>query len=162
MGHDALGSLSVDDVWIASTGNRSPYATGDAKANGWAKTNFGLYGSSFVGIFGGIIRMTNIEGILQLNCLATDYYRAPAYPTYLYFNPHEMGKQVEIDVGTDPRDLYDAVSGTYLKRRAAGRTTFGIPGDAAVLLVVAPSGGSVETRDGRLLVDGVVVDYRRR
>jgi len=158
-GNDALDSLSVDDVWIASTANKSPYATGDAKANGWAKTNFGLYGSSFVGIFGGIIRTTNVEGVLQLNCLATDYFHAPAYPTYLYFNPHEMQKEVEIDVGKELRDLYDAVSGTFIKRQVAGRAAFSIPGDAAVLLVVAPSGESVETRNGRLFVDGVVVDY---
>jgi hypothetical protein len=154
-----LDTVSVDDAWIISTINKSPYATGDAKANGWAKTNFGLYGSSFVGIFGGIIRKTNVEGILQLNCLATDYFRGPAYPTFLYFNPHGLQKQVEIDVGTAPRDIYDAVSGIFLKRKIAGRVAFSVPGDAAVLLVATPSEGRLETRDGRLLVNGVVVDY---
>jgi len=162
VGNDALDSLSVDDVWIASTANKSPYATGDAKANGWAKTNFGLYGSSFVGIFGGIIRTTNVEGILQLDCLATDYFHAPAYPTYLYFNPHTEQREVEIDVGAEPKDLYNGVTGAFLKRDARGKTAFAIAGDNAVLLVVAPAGGTFQRDGPKTLINDVVVDYRRR
>ena len=56
-----------------------PFGTGDAMNGGWAATNLGLYGSSHVGIFGGIIDKTNVEGILQLDLLATDYYHNDAY-----------------------------------------------------------------------------------
>ena len=155
-----LDSLAVDDVWIVSTVNKSPYATGDAKANGWAKTNFGLYGSSFVGIFGGIIRTTNVEGILQLNCLATDYFHAPAYPTYLYFNPHPERREVEIDVGAEPKDLYDAVSNRFLLKDVMGKASFRVPADSAVLLVVVPSGGTPKREGAKALINDVVVDYR--
>ena len=54
----------------------------------------GLYGSSHVGILGGIVRPTNVDGILQLDLLKTDYFHADAYPTYLYYNPHAAEKSV--------------------------------------------------------------------
>jgi len=158
-GDDQPDAFSVDDVWVVSTVNKSPYAAGDAKANGWAKTNFGLYGSSFVGIFGGIIRTTNVEGILQLDCLATDYFRGPAYPTYLYYNPHTKRREVELDVRTESKDLYDAVAGSFLKKNVRGATRFSVAEDTAVLLVVVPADGTL-TRDGaKTLIDGIVAGY---
>ncbi|MDP6523663.1 MAG: hypothetical protein QGI24_05120 [Kiritimatiellia bacterium] len=158
-GNDALDSFSVDDAWIVSTINKSPFATGDAKANGWARTNLGLYGSSFVGIFGGIIRTTNVKGILQLNCLATDYFHAKAYPTYLYYNPFETEKEVVIDVGPRSSDLYDAASGSFLKKNVDARVAFTIPADTAILLTVAPTGGKITRHGTRMLINGIVVDY---
>jgi len=55
------GRIHIDDIWIESLSDKAPYATGDAKKDGGAKTNLGIYGSSYVGIFGGIIKKTNIE-----------------------------------------------------------------------------------------------------
>jgi len=159
VGNEALDSLSVDDVWIVSTLDRRPFATGDAKANGWARTNFGLYGSSFVGLFGGIIRTTNVEGILELNCLATDYFHTPAYPTYLYYNPHETKQVVEIDVGDEKVDLYDTVSKRFLARKQCGKSTFDIPSDTAMVVVLIPSQGKSVISKDKLVVDGVVADY---
>ena len=68
--------------------------------------------------------------------------------------------KVKIAVGAEPRDLYDAVSGTFLKRRVENVTSFSVPANDATLLVVVPSGGKAEKQNGRLLVDGIVVDYR--
>jgi len=139
----------------------SPYGTGDPVIMKWGpKTDLGLYGSSYVGLLGGIVRTTDVEGILQLDCLATDFYRAPAYPTYLCYNPYTEERVVTIDVGPEPRDLYDAVSHRFIDRRERGAVRLSVPGDRAALLVVTPPGGR-ETRDGtKLLVDGVIVDYR--
>jgi hypothetical protein len=156
---DRLDSFSVDDVWILSKNNKSPFATGDAKANGWARTNFGLYGSSFVGLFGGIIETTNVKGILQLDCLATDYFHAAAYPTYLYHNPFETEKEVVIDVGPRSSDLYDTVSNTFMKKNINGRASFTVPADSAVVVVVAPSRETVSHQGTRILINGVIVDY---
>ncbi len=141
---------------------KGPYATGDPVAMKWGPaTDRGLYGSGYVGMLGGIIRPTGDEKILQLDCLATDFYRSPAYPTYLYYNPHDTAKRVSVDVGDEPRDLYDACSDTFPRRDVLGETTITIPADSAVLLVLPPSGGR-ETRQGdKTLVDGVVIDYRR-
>jgi hypothetical protein len=141
---------------------KGPYATGDPVVMKWGPaTDRGLYGSGYVGMLGSIIRPTNEEKILQLDCLATDFYRPPAYATYLYYNPHDVAKQISLDVGPQPRDLYDACTDTFLSRHARGHTTLVIPADSAVLLVLPPSGGR-ETQEGaKTLVDGVVIDYRR-
>ena len=48
--------------------------------NDWAPTDFGLYGSSHVGLMAACIGATNDEKILQLDLLATDFFHAPAYP----------------------------------------------------------------------------------
>ena len=66
IGHEALRQ----EVY-----NVSPYGTGDAMAGGWGATNLALYASSHVGIFGGIIDTTNIEGILKIDLLKTDYFQ---------------------------------------------------------------------------------------
>ncbi|MGC4021758.1 MAG: hypothetical protein QM734_07350 [Cyclobacteriaceae bacterium] len=54
----------------------SPVALGDGPQ--WAKgqpeeSMFSLYSSAQVGIFGSIVRKTNVEKILQINCNATDF-----------------------------------------------------------------------------------------
>jgi hypothetical protein len=112
------------------------------------------------GVFGSIIKTTNVDKILQLDVLATDTYHDTAYRTYLYYNPLATTQSVAIDLGTGSHfDLYDAVSNQYLARNRTGSTFFSIPSDQAVQLVLVPSGGT-ETRQGReLLVNGVVIDY---
>ena len=82
---------------------RSPYATGDPIRLGWGPTDLALYGGSYVGFFGGIVSRTNVEMILQLDCLATDFFHDRAYPTYLYYNPYDVAKEVQIDVGPEAR-----------------------------------------------------------
>jgi len=149
---------------------KSCVATGDPIAHKWGpKTDLGLYGGSLVGLFGGLIARTHHEAILRLDCLATDFFRNPSYPSYLYYNPYAATKEVEIDLsgvggaslprGNKAYDLYDAASNEFLKKVVSGKASFAVPADSAVLLVVAPAGGKV-TYDGRkTLVDGVVVDY---
>jgi hypothetical protein len=157
----AVARFAIDDLWILSKSDRSPYATGDAKESGWAETNFGLYSSAFTGLLGGIVQTTNVEKILQLDCLATDYFGAPAYPTYLYYNPHDSAKIVEIDVGELPTDLYDACSNTFLQRAATGNTHFELPADHARLIVLVPSGAILRTNPrGHTEAKGIVINYK--
>ena len=137
----------------------SPYASGDAVDGGWGKTNLTLYGSSHVGILGGIIDTTNVEGILQLNMLKTDYFHAKAYPTYLYYNPFPSAKSVEINTGTGNHDVYDVVSKTFLLKNISGVSNINIPSNSAVVAVIVPAGGSQTYDLDKFLIDGVVVDY---
>jgi len=132
----------------------TPYATGDY----WLR--LGLYGSSSVGYLGGIVRTTNVEKILQWDCLKTDFYHDTAYPTYLYFNPYDTPKTVSIDAGSNCVDLYDTVSQTFLKTDTSGITDFNIPTDSAVVIVLAPTGGQVTIDGNKKLIDNVVVDYK--
>jgi hypothetical protein len=147
--------------WLAAGDGEEQYAAGDPLTYGWGpQTDFGIYGSAVSGVFGSIIKTTNVDKILQLNLLATDTYHDTAYPTYLYYNPLGTTQSVAIDLGAGaPVDLYDAVSNQYIARNKTGQTFFSLPSDEAMQLVLVPHGGT-ETRQRReLLVNGVVVDY---
>jgi hypothetical protein len=137
------------------------YAAGDPLTYGWGPdTDFGIYGSAFTGVFGSAIRATNVQKVLQIDLLATDFYRAPAHPTYLYYNPHPTSVSVAIDVGNASTvDLYDAVSNRFLTRHSRGVTYFNVPQDDAVMLVLVPSGSSPVRVGRKLFVDDVVIDY---
>lgn len=137
----------------------SPYAAGDAMRNKWAKTDFALYAGSQAGIFGAIVSRTNVEGILRVDLLATDYFRAPAYPTYLYYNPYPETKVVEISLESKT-DLYDCVTKKFLLRGASGVASFSLPPDSAAVIVLVPEGKEVVQEGRRLSADGVVVDWQ--
>jgi hypothetical protein len=123
-------------------------------------SNFSLYSSTSVGIFGAIISRTDDEKILQLDCLKTDYFHAAAYPTHLYFNPYTEDREIRVDTGPKRVDLYDAVSKRWLKKGAAGKTAVRLTGDSAAMIVQVPSGAKLQRIAGKLLANGVVVDFR--
>jgi hypothetical protein len=138
---------------------RSPYATGDPIRLGWGPTDLALYGGSYVGFFGGIVSCTNVEMILQLDCLATDFFHDRAYPTYLYYNPYDVAKEVQIDVGPEVRDLYDAATDGFLRKNVKGISSFSLAADTAAVVVVAPAKGAITRKGNKRLINGVVVDY---
>jgi hypothetical protein len=156
---DAPGTFYVDDIWIESTSDKSPFAAGDSKSSRWAETNLALYGSSFVGVFGGIIETTNVPGILKLDCLATDYFAAASCPTFLYYNPHPEARTVEIDLGPEGRNVYDAIANDFILTNATGNASFTIGPDSVVLGVLTPAEDTMQRRDNQLLVDDAVIDY---
>jgi hypothetical protein len=154
------------DALIAYEGLRAewdgkrPYATGDPLVMQWGpETDLGLYGSSYVGMLGALVHRTNHEAILALDCLATDFCRDRAYPTFLVYNPYSKAKRVELEVGPEPRDLYDAATGRFLLRRVSGRPRFLVGADRAVVVVVTPANGDLARQGPRTLVNGTVVDY---
>lgn len=157
--YDPSSSIAYEAL-RQNVNNLQPFATGDAIRGGWAATNLALYASSHVGILGAIIDTTNVSMILKLDVLKTDYFRQQAYPTSLYFNPHPRQYDVEIQLGDGQYDLYDAVSNTMLRQAVSGLTTFPIPANEAVLLVVLPAGAPPTFELGRMIVNGIVADYR--
>lgn len=146
--------------WHQDEGDRV-IVGGDPTREKWAfKTDFGIYGSALVGVLGSIIEKTEVTGILRLDCRVTDFYCAAAYPTYLYYNPFAQEKSVKLAVGPKGADIYDAVSQRFVARNVKGITTLTVPQDGAVLAVLTPAGGR-QTQDGqKMLINGVVVDYR--
>lgn len=169
--------LAVDAIAVSYRDSLGPFAQGDLVVSfinllkdasvpivlyrpASAATDLGLYGSSHVGILGGIIHETNVAGILQLDLLKTDYFHAKAYPTYLYYNPHTSAETVDIDVGSDAVDLYDAVSDSWIENDVHRRTSFTIPPDAARVVVLAPAVKELQREGKRTLIDGVVVRYK--
>ena len=142
----------------------TPFAQGDGPL--WVQGNppqsmFSVYGSGHVGFFGGTVRQTNVPEILQIDCNATDFYKKnAAYPTCLFFNPYDVEKTVETDLGAKNTDVYDAVSRTFLGRNVSGRFRFSLPADAARVLVLIPAGKQYTIENGTLKAGGTVVDYR--
>ena len=140
---------------------QSPCATGDPVAMKWGpKTDLGLYGSSYVGMLGAVVRPTDVPRILQLDCLATDFFRDRAWPAFLCYNPYPEARTFEFAVGPTPSDLYDTVSGKYLKHGVRDKTSLILPADSAAVFVVAPAGGKLTHAGQQTLIDGVVVSYR--
>ena len=143
---------------------RTPFAQGDGPL--WTsgmppQSMFSLYGSGHAGIFGSIIRKTNIEKILQLNCLPTDLFRnGKAYPTYLYYNPFSEEKTVKVETGNAPVQVYDAVRQRIVAKKAAGTAQIRIPANEAAVLVLIPHGAKLEANGHVLAANGVPVDFR--
>jgi hypothetical protein len=140
---------------------KSPCATGDPIALNWGpKTDFGLYGSGYVGMLGSIVRPTNVPGILQLDCLATDFFRSAAYPTFLCYNPYPQSRSFQLDIGSGPADVYDMVTHRFVARDTGQQPKITLPPDSASIFVVTPSDGRLTHEGPRTLVDGVVIDWR--
>ncbi len=139
-------------------GIAAPYGVGDARRFGWASTDFGLYGSAYVGLLGGMIGRTSDPYVLEIDLLKTDYLHDRAYPTFLYYNPHVETRVLKIDLGKEHFNLYDSVTHTLVSQNATGIVNLEIAADSARVIVRTPV-KSLEHKNGKTVVDGVIVDY---
>lgn len=141
----------------------APVAIGDGMH--WNKDNpkvsqFSVYGSGHVGIAGAIISNTNVENILQLDLLATDFYKEKAYPTYLYYNPNPEVKQLTISTGAQKIKIYDAIQRAFIAKNVTDSFTFKISKENSSLLVFVPQDAEILEKDGKLYANNIVIDYR--
>ncbi|MEZ4956160.1 MAG: LamG-like jellyroll fold domain-containing protein, partial [Saprospiraceae bacterium] len=150
-----IGYESMKEVYQG----QSPFSTGDAVGGGWAATNLALYGTSSVGYLGALVEKTNVDKILKINLLATDFYGDEAYPSYLFYNSHSTAQTIQFAAGNAPSDIYDALSETFLLQNVNGAVDLTLPPDEAVLVVVCPTGGDITFDKNKMLVNGVVVDF---
>lgn len=144
---------------------KGPVAQGDGPL--WVpgenpkESQFSVYGSGHVGIFGSIIRETNVTGILQLDLLATDFFSDKAYSSYLYYNPHSTSKTVTIKIEKSKKvNLYNTVSGTFIAKNVSGSSKIKIDPLSSAVIVCVPANGKVTYESQKMLVDGIVVDYQ--
>jgi hypothetical protein len=157
------GIRKADDYKRADLKGVSPVAIGDGPK--WTKgqpdiSMFSLYSSAQVGIFGAIVRKTNVDKILQLNCNATDFYQEESFPTYLYYNPYDTLKKVCFyPADQNPVDLYDALNQEYVVRNAGEESCFDIESKSSRLLVVLPAGSELNSKDGKYWVNNRIVAY---
>lgn len=143
---------------------KGPVAQGDGPL--WVlgknppESQFSVYGSGHAGIFGSIIRTTNIAGILQLNLLATDFYRDKAYPSFLYYNPYPSTKKAIMKLeGKKKIDLYNTVTGQFVAKNVSSSASIELPPQNAAIIVCVPAGGKITYDSNKMLVNGIVVDY---
>jgi hypothetical protein len=141
----------------------SPVALGDGPL--WIEGNpdvsqFSIYGSAHAGIFGAIIQRTNVDRILKLNCLATDFYRNPAYPTYLVYNPYDQEKTISWQHQGGEIHLYDAITKKILVSNVTTPADIVIPAGKARLIVEIPSQARVWKKNGITYADDIIINYR--
>lgn len=137
----------------------SPFSTGDALKGGWAATNLSLYSTGSIGYLGSILESTNVDKILKINLLATDFFANEAYPTSLFYNPFDQIQNISFDVGQEPADLYDAISEQFIERGVSGQIQLSIPADGVILVSIVPAGSDISYEQNKMLANGVVVDY---
>lgn len=143
--------------------NTTPVALGDGPL--WVEgqpdeSMFGIYGSAHVGIFGAIIEKTNVEGILKLDCLATDFYSDYSYPTFLIYNPHSEGKMIKYETkSTAPVDLFDIVTKKVILKNIISETEISIPAKTSRLIVEIPTGLGLKTVKGKIVAENTVIAY---
>ncbi len=152
-----IGYEALRQIW---QGN-SPYATGDAVAGGWAATNLALYGSSSIGYLGALVEKTNVDRILKIDLLKTDFFGGEAYPSYLIYNSYNIPRSIQFAVGDSLSDVYEALSENFILQNVSGVVNLTIPANQAILVVICPANGDVTYDRNRMLVNGVVVDYRQ-
>lgn len=137
---------------------KTPYASGDPTVYYWGNTDFSLYSGSYAGFLGGLIETTNVEGILRVDMLKTDYFHKQAYPTYLYYNPHPTEQEVVITgIGDQEIDLYDTVTRTFVAEKVTDHTTISIPAGQSKVLVMVPAGAEQKGRENGLYMNDVFV-----
>jgi hypothetical protein len=162
-------NMQSDAAWVQQTGVQSisyegvrnlaattPYATGDATAPILDLNPYGAWGSGWMAA---LFQTSSVPGILQIDCLATEAFPPPCYPTSLLYNPYAVAEQVTIDVGTNASHVYDAVAGVFVATNVTGNFSVTIPPDAAVVLAQYPAGGVISQAGQKLLVSGIVIDY---
>lgn len=137
-----------------------PYAIGDQVKTMSSATDICLYGSAWVGMLAAIVDTTDVEGILQLDCNATDFYSERKYPTYLIFNPYFEDKVITLNLDTEvPVDLYDLVSKQYIEKNCKNKAVINLKANSAATLVYLPSSAVKTKKKGKLMIGKDVIDY---
>lgn len=164
------GVIAYEGISMASTFDdkylslKAPVAQGDGPK--WVPgknpdvSQFSVYGSAHVGIFGGIIRPTNVEGILQINLQTTDFFKEKSYPSYLYYNPYDRNKQILIPLKAGEKtDLYNTATGRFIARNLSGSGKIKLHARQSAVIVLVPSKGDISYSGSRMMVNGIVVEY---
>ena len=138
---------------------KGPYAIGDQVKDQTAFTDICPYGSAWVGMLAAIVDTTNVKGILQLDCNATDFYSSKKFKSYLLYNPYPGVKIIHFNTGEKKMNVYDRVTKMYLVKNANGIIDISLDGDTAMSLVLVPSGIKVEKKGPKLMADNIVVDF---
>jgi len=156
------GLRKADDMNNPALKGISPVAIGDGPkwvAGQPQESMFSLYSTSIAGVFGAIVNKTAIEGILALNCNATDFYAENKYPVYLYYNPYEEARTVTYS-SDNSIDLFDIVSKRYMAKGERGNVSIRLPADEAALVVVLPAGTHLKAEGPEIRAGNTVIAYK--
>lgn len=150
------GVQSISYEGVRHLGTTTPYATGDAAAPIQELNPYGAWGSGWLAA---LFQTSNVPGILQIDCVATEAFPPATCPTYLYYNPYAIVKQVTVSVGPGVKHLYNIVTGAFLATNVSGTATLTLAPDSAIVLALCPATNAISQSGQKLLVGGVVIDY---
>jgi hypothetical protein len=156
------GLRKADDLNNPTLKGVSPVAIGDGPkwvAGQPKESMFSLYSTSIAGIFGAIVNNTGVEGILALDCNATDFYAENKFPVYLYYNPYEETKTITY-LSDNNIDLFDIISKKYLAKGEKGNVSISLPAREAALIVVLPAGTLLKKEGSKIMARDVVIAFR--
>jgi hypothetical protein len=125
----------------------SPYACGDPTSNGWGQTDYGIYGSSLVGVFGGLVSKTNQDKILRTDLSKADSLSENSYQSYLYYNPYEESKDVSLIV-SKRCDVFDVTNNRYIAKNAFGGVKLSVPARGSLIVKLLPTNSKVAKTSG--------------
>ena len=151
---DDYGNPALKGISPVSTGDGPKWTAGQPK-----ESMFSLYSTSIVGVFGAIVNKTNVDGILALDCNATDFYAKNKYPVYLYYNPYKEVKNVTYSSASKV-DLYDIVSKKYLAKGGSGAVNLKLPAGEAALVVVLPAGTRLTAEGSKIKAGDTIIAYK--
>lgn len=150
------GVQSISYEGVRHLGTTTPYATGDAAAPIQDLNPYGAWGSGWLAA---LFQTSNVPGILQIDCVATEAFPPATCPTYLFYNPYAVAKAVSVSVGPGAKHLYSLVTGAFLATNISGIATLALAPDAALVLVLCPATNAISQSGRMLLAGGVVIDY---
>ena len=156
------GLRKADDLNNPTLKGISPVAIGDGPkwvAGQPKESMFSLYSTSIAGVFGAIVNNTGVEGILALDCNATDFYAENKFPVYLYYNPYEETKTVTY-LSDNNIDLFDIISKKYLAKGERGNVSISLPAREAALIVILPAGTLLKKEGSKIMARDVVIAFR--
>jgi len=156
------GIRKMDDYNKPSLKGISPVSIGDGPK--WAQgqpeeSMFSLYSTSIAGVFGAIVQPTDVEGILALDCNATDFYAGNNYPVHLYYNPYTETRTVTYQ-SENKLDLFDIISKTYLAKNAGGNITIDLPAGEAAVVVELPAGIQLKIKGSIIKAGDTIIAYK--
>jgi hypothetical protein len=150
------GVQSISYEGVRRLGTTTPYATGDAAAPIQDLNPYGTWGSGWMAA---LFQTSNVPGILQIDCVVTEAFPPATCPTYLYYNPYAIVKQVTVSVGPGAKHLYNIVTGAFLATNVSGTFTLTLAPDSAIVLALCPATNVISQSGRKLLVGGAVIDY---
>ena len=140
-----------------------PVALGDGpnwNPNNPPESMFSLYSTSPVGVLGAIVDTTDVPGVLQIDCNATDFYADRKYPVYMYYNPYDESRTVKY-ASDEAVDLFDIVSKQYVARNVKEVAAIALPAKHSRVITVLPAGTRLHVDDGKVLTaTGDVIAYK--
>jgi hypothetical protein len=132
----------------------SPFASGDYGSHR------SIYGGAYALMWGELVKPTEDEQILQLHVSRSDFLCSGAFASYLYYNPRDESKRITLKLEEGDFDIFDLMEHRFVSKRQRHEVSLSIPSNAARIVVVVPSGTHLTVVQGRLLGNGLPIDYR--